>query len=49
MADAGRGPARPPPASTSGWTPSGRVQISDHAPPKGTPGVKVYRSDEDPN
>jgi hypothetical protein len=49
MADASRGPAQAPTRLYQWLDPSGRVQISDHAPPKGTPGVKVYRSDEDPN
>jgi hypothetical protein len=46
MADAGRGQA-PPPSPLYQWTDAaGRVQISDHAPPKGTAGVKVYKGGE---
>jgi hypothetical protein len=46
VADAGHGPAQPP-ARIFQWTDAaGRVQISDHAPPKGTAGVRVYKGGE---
>jgi len=42
VADAARGPARPP-ARIYQWVDAqGRLQISDQAPPKGTPGVRTY-------
>jgi len=47
MADANRGPAQLPTRIYQWVDSGGRVQISDHAPPKGTPGVKVYRAGEE--
>ncbi|MGA2082439.1 MAG: transglycosylase SLT domain-containing protein [Holophaga sp.] len=47
VADAGRGPV-PPPMRIYQWVDgNGRLQISDHAPPRGTAGVKVYQSGSD--
>jgi hypothetical protein len=46
VADASRAPA-PPPTRIYQWTDTGgRLQISDHAPPRGTAGVKVYKGGE---
>ena len=42
VADAASGPAKPP-ARIFQWVDAqGRLQISDQAPPKGTPGVRTY-------
>ena len=47
LADASRGQA-PPPTRIYQWVDAnGRLQISDHPPPRGTPGVKIYQGGSD--
>lgn len=46
VADAGHGQTAPPTRIYQWTDTAGRLQISDHAPPKGTSGVKVYKGGE---